>query len=173
MPMVQVHAFLTPYGVLRTAVSERGVMLLTLPGVSQSTFEALLRRLAPDCSVVRGGDLNERLETEVTEYCHGRRREFTLPLDVRVTPFYRQVLGAVARIPYGATRTYAEIAAAVGKPTAVRAVGGANARNPLPLLIPCHRVVATNGLGGYGGGLELKRRLLTLEGAQASDVLMK
>jgi len=171
--MVQVHSFLTPYGELRSAVSERGVMLLTLPGVSESIFEALLRRLVPDCSKAQGGDLNKQLETEVTEYCHGRRREFTLPLDVRVTAFYRQVLDAVARIPYGATMTYAEIAAAIGKPAATRAVGGANARNPLPLLIPCHRVVATSGLGGYGGGLEMKRRLLTMEGAQASDLLMK
>ncbi len=74
------------------------------------------------------------------------------------------VLERVAAIPYGHTLTYGAIARAIGKPGAARAVGAANARNPLPLLIPCHRVVASNGLGGYGGGLAMKRRLLELEG---------
>jgi len=173
MTVIHAHSFQTPFGLLWSASSERGLMLLTLPGVSEATFAAMLERMAPRSKAIAGGGQTALVERELVEYCAGSRREFTVPLDLRVTPFYRLVLEEVARIPYGETRTYAEIAAAVGKPTSVRAVGGANARNPLPLVIPCHRVVASNGLGGYGGGLDMKRRLLTMEGAQASNVLMR
>jgi methylated-DNA-[protein]-cysteine S-methyltransferase len=86
-------------------------------------------------------------------------------LDIRATPFQKKVLRRVARIPFGKTATYGRVAASVGAPNASRAVGQANASNNLPLVIPCHRVVAANGLGGYGGGLTLKKRLLNLEGA--------
>ena len=93
-------------------------------------------------------------------------RSFDLPLDPRGTSFQRRVWAALTAIPWGETRTYAQIAAAVGSPRAVRAVGQANHRNPIPILIPCHRVVGADGtLTGYGGGLELKRKLLELEGA--------
>ena len=93
-------------------------------------------------------------------------REFDIPLAPAGTAFQRQVWAAVAAIPYGSTASYLEIATAVGRPSACRAVGAANGRNPLPVIVPCHRVVgATGGLTGYGGGLDRKRSLLDLEAA--------
>ena len=102
--------------------------------------------------------------TELLEYLSGARRSFDLPLDPAGTDFQRAVWEALGTIPYGQTRTYGEIAAAVGRPKAVRAVGQANHVNPLPIFIPCHRVVGKNGaLTGYAGGLDLKGALLALE----------
>ncbi|MDQ6897907.1 MAG: methylated-DNA--[protein]-cysteine S-methyltransferase [Candidatus Dormibacteraeota bacterium] len=106
----------------------------------------------------------KQLERELDEYLAGRRRQFETPLAPTGTSFQRRVWAEVGRIPYGQTRTYSQVAAASGSPAAVRAVGGANGANPLPILIPCHRLVGTDGrLRGYGGGLDLKRRLLELE----------
>ena len=102
---------------------------------------------------------------QLLEYLAGRRTAFSLPLAPEGgTPFQRQVWRALEAIPFGETRTYGQIAAAVGSPKAVRAVGQANHRNPIPIFIPCHRVVGADGtLTGYAGGLELKRSLLELE----------
>ena len=101
---------------------------------------------------------------QLQEYFAGCRREFSLPLAPRGTEFQRQVWYALEGIPYGETRTYGEIARAIGKPKACRAVGMANHRNPLSILVPCHRVVGADGsLTGYGGGLEAKQFLLELE----------
>jgi O-6-methylguanine DNA methyltransferase len=103
---------------------------------------------------------------ELEEYFSGERREFTFPLDLRGTDFQVACWRALLSIPYGETRTYADIARAVGKPNAFRAVGMANNRNPIAIVVPCHRVIASDGtLCGYGGGLDLKRKLLELEGA--------
>lgn len=106
-----------------------------------------------------------RAAAQLSEYFAGARRRFDLPLEPRGAAFQRRVWEAVSGIPYGETRTYGEIARAAGSPGAARAVGAANARNPLAILIPCHRVVAAAGLGGYAGGLALKRRLLAMESA--------
>jgi O-6-methylguanine DNA methyltransferase len=103
---------------------------------------------------------------ELEEYFAGKRREFTFPLDLRGTDFQRACWRALLDIPYGETRTYADIARAVGRAQAFRAVGMANNRNPIAIVVPCHRVIASDGtLCGYGGGLEVKRKLLELEGA--------
>jgi O-6-methylguanine DNA methyltransferase len=103
---------------------------------------------------------------ELKEYFAGRRRKFTFPLDLRGTDFQVACWRALLAIPYGETRSYADIARAVGKPNAFRAVGMANNRNPIAIVVPCHRVIASDGtLCGYGGGLEVKRKLLELEGA--------
>jgi O-6-methylguanine DNA methyltransferase len=103
---------------------------------------------------------------ELEEYFAGKRREFTFPLDLRGTDFQLACWRALLAIPCGETRTYADIARAVGKPNAFRAVGMANNRNPVAVVVPCHRVIASDGaLCGYGGGLEVKRKLLELEGA--------
>ncbi|MDA0563400.1 methylated-DNA--[protein]-cysteine S-methyltransferase [Streptomonospora sp. S1-112] len=102
------------------------------------------------------------------DYFAGRRPAFTAPLALAGTDFQRAVWRALLAIPYGATRTYAQLAADVGRPAAVRAVGAANGRNPVGIVVPCHRVVGSDGdLTGYGGGLESKRFLLELEGAPA------
>jgi O-6-methylguanine DNA methyltransferase len=103
---------------------------------------------------------------ELNEYFAGTRRDFTFPLDLRGTDFQIKCWRALVRIPYGETRTYADIARAVGCPQGFRAVGLANNRNPIAIVVPCHRVIASDGtLCGYGGGLDLKRKLLELEGA--------
>ncbi len=103
---------------------------------------------------------------QLEEYFSGARTSFALPLAPRGTPFQLAVWNALTGIPYGETITYGELARRVGRPAASRAVGQANGANPLPIVYPCHRVVAAGGrLGGYGGGTETKRRLLALEGA--------
>ncbi len=108
---------------------------------------------------------------QLTEYFGGKRLVFKLPLDLEQgTPFQRKVWRALLDIPYGRTVTYKEIAESIGQPSASRAVGGANGCNPIPIVIPCHRVVASgNKLGGYSGGLDVKKRLLELE----SDTRMR
>ncbi len=101
---------------------------------------------------------------QLTEYFAGQRKAFALPLTPQGTPFQQSVWQALREIPYGQTRSYADIARAVGKPKAFRAVGMANNRNPLPILIPCHRVIGSDGsLVGYGSGLPIKEALLALE----------
>jgi len=108
--------------------------------------------------------LLERAARQLEEYFAGRRREFDLPLAPAGTPFQREVWRALQRIPYGETRSYGEVAAMVGRPRACRAVGMADNRNPLPIVIPCHRVVGASGeLVGYAAGLDIKRKLLALE----------
>jgi O-6-methylguanine DNA methyltransferase len=105
---------------------------------------------------------------ELEEYFAGARRQFTLALDLRGTDFQRACWQALLAIPYGETRSYADIARAVGRPRGFRAVGMANNRNPIAIVVPCHRVIASDGtLCGYGGGLDLKRKLLELEGARS------
>jgi len=107
-----------------------------------------------------------RYVSELKEYFAGKRREFTFPLDLRGTDFQIACWRALIAIPYGETRSYAGVARSVGKPNAFRAVGMANNRNPIAIVVPCHRVIASDGtLCGYGGGLEVKRKLLQLEGA--------
>jgi methylated-DNA-[protein]-cysteine S-methyltransferase len=108
----------------------------------------------------------ELAAAQLLEYFAGRRRRFELPLAAAGTAFQRQVWAALAAIPWGELRSYAAIARAIERPTAVRAVGAANGRNPLPIVIPCHRVVGSNGsLTGFAGGLGIKRQLLELEGS--------
>jgi O-6-methylguanine DNA methyltransferase len=103
---------------------------------------------------------------ELEQYFAGVRKQFTFPVDLRGTEFQLACWRALLDIPYGETRTYADIARAVGKPNGFRAVGMANNRNPIAIVVPCHRVIASDGtLCGYGGGLEIKRKLLELEGA--------
>ena len=124
----------------------------------------------------RGSRLPETsLEREVArqleEYLAGGRSRFTIHVSPAGTPFERRCWDALLEIPYGETRTYAEVARDVGRPKAFRAVGSANHKNPIPIIIPCHRVVASGGgLGGYGGGLDLKRQLLALEQAGSMNI---
>jgi methylated-DNA-[protein]-cysteine S-methyltransferase len=106
-------------------------------------------------------------EHQLQEYFAGRRQEFTVPLDPAGTAFQRQVWNALLTIPFGETRSYGQIARQIGKPSAVRAVGAANGRNPVSIITPCHRVIGSGGkLTGFAGGLDVKARLLALEGGQ-------
>ena len=108
----------------------------------------------------------ERTARQLQEYFAGRRKTFDLPLAPGGTDFQRSVWNALSAIPWGAVRSYADIACAIDRPKAVRAVGAANGRNPLPIVVPCHRVIGSDGsLTGFAGGLDIKRKLLELEGS--------
>ena len=108
----------------------------------------------------------EAASSQLREYFKGRRRDFDLPLDTAGTQFQRRVWRALREIPYGQVRSYRELADSIGAAKAVRAVGAANGRNPLPIVVPCHRVIGSNGqLTGFAGGLAAKETLLKLEGA--------
>ncbi len=102
--------------------------------------------------------------SQLEEYFAGTRRDFDVPMALDGTEFQRAVWRELTRIPYGETISYGELARRVGRPNGPRAVGQANGKNPIPIIVPCHRVVASNGIGGYGGGLPMKRALLAVEG---------
>lgn len=141
----------TPAGLLRLGADEKGIC--------EVAFVAQKEAGGTD------SDLLHRTARELDEYFAGLRRTFDLPLSVHGTPFQLRVWAALRQIPYGETRSYAEIAAMAGNPKACRAVGMANHRNPVSILVPCHRVINADGsLGGYGGGTDKKRFLLRLEG---------
>jgi methylated-DNA-[protein]-cysteine S-methyltransferase len=105
--------------------------------------------------------------TQLEEYFAGERTEFDLRMELDGTPFQREVWAELSRIPYGETISYGELARRVGRPNGPRALAQANGRNPIAIIVPCHRVLASNGIGGYGGGLTCKRALLALEGVAA------
>ena len=153
----------TPIGTLLVAATDRGLCQISFDpdrGLDELS-EAAGRR------VLRVPRRVEDVRRELDEYFEGRRTEFDLPLDVsRVPEFQRVVLHELALVPYGEVTTYGALAARVGKPRAARAVGGAMNRNPIPIVLPCHRVIGASGsLTGYGGGLDRKEWLLRLEGA--------
>lgn len=123
--------------------------------------------VAPDAFEVAESELLRLAAQQLAGYLDGRRQAFDLPLRPEGTAFEQRVWAALQTIPYGQTRTYGQIALQIGSPTASRAVGRANGRNPVSILIPCHRVIGADGsVTGYAGGVELKMRLLALEGAQ-------
>ena len=105
--------------------------------------------------------------SQLDEYFAGERSDFDVRMELDGTDFQREVWTELTRIPYGETISYGELARRVGRPGAPRAVGQANGRNPIPVIVPCHRVLASNGIGGYGGGLKVKRQLLAVEGVTA------
>lgn len=158
-------------GPLFLATSGKGLVALEfdarLPG--QQTIRPNPRDLRSESGAVRFEDSDRTLSAykhELEEYFAGNRRQFSFPLDLRGTTFQLECWQALLAIPYGETRTYADIARAVGRPQGFRAVGMANNRNPIAIVVPCHRVIASDGtLCGYGGGLDVKRKLLQLEGA--------
>jgi len=145
--------------------SEQGIRLIDLHGTSLSE---LSERLCVD--IVQGGTKTASVSQDLArqeltcQEIDGHRKTFSSPLDMQGTPFQIEVWNELLNIPYGETRSYGEIAAAVGRPRAARAVGAAIGANPLPIIVPCHRVIGKNGsLVGFGGGLCLKERLLLLE----------
>ncbi len=155
----------TGLGLVYYAASPRGAVAITVPGQPRHALDDILRRRGlradcPDPGVTHAFEMEQQLE----EYFAGERSEFTFPLDLEGTSFQLRVWRAMRGIPYGETRSYGAIAKAVGVPGGARAVGQANNQNPLPLVVPCHRVCAHDGsLGGFAGGLDCKRALLDLE----------
>lgn len=156
----------SPVGDLLVGASERGVAAIRFDPDPARDLEQLARIAGP--RVLRSSRTVDVARRELDEYFSGRRRSFDLPLDLRtLPPFTVVVLRALARVPYGATATYGELAARVGRPRAARAVGGVLNRNRIPIVLPCHRVIGASGdLVGYAGGLERKVQLLELEGAR-------
>jgi methylated-DNA-[protein]-cysteine S-methyltransferase len=153
----------SPVGPLAIVMSDAGLMRLEFHrqgNIPDNNFAWL-----------EDGVRTNAVRRELEEYFGGRRREFTLPLDLRGTDFQLRCWRALLTIPYGETRTYADVARAIGKPKAFRAVGMANHDNPVAIIVPCHRVIASGGgLCGYGGGLDIKQKLLELEGARTQTL---
>lgn len=155
----------SPIGTLLVATTAKGLVRISFHAEAEDlVLEELARRVSP--RVVRMPKKVAPVARELDEYFAGRRRKFDLPLDWRlVGPFARKVLRATAAIPFGRVSTYREVARKAGNPAASRAAGNALGSNPIPVVVPCHRVLLTSGgLGGYGGGLDVKRFLLDLEG---------
>jgi len=150
----------TPVGDLRLAISDQGLIAVEWAN-SQLDFDSYLLPFEPD--------ILAPYTDQLREYFEGKRRKFSFPINWTIfRPFQKQSLQAVFKIPYGETRTYSEIAAEINHPRAYRAVGRANATNPMPIVIPCHRLIGSDGkLHGYGGGagLPTKEWLLRMEGA--------
>jgi len=143
----------------RIVSSSQGLRFLTLSAVS---FDALADKL--NARILADDGPNRAVLDQLHGYLTGMRRAFDLPFDLRGTQFQRDVWTTLSTIPYGTTRTYGEVAKQIGRPKAVRAVGQAVGANPVPIVIPCHRVIGHDGrLVGFGGGLPLKERLLSLE----------
>lgn len=148
------YSYRSPFGPLRLVGDEDGLTHLLTVG-----------QPAPEGAIQGETPLLRRAARELDEYFARKRKSFTVALTPKGTPFQQTVWAALRTIPYGQTVSYTDVAKMIGKPSASRAVGGANGKNPIPILIPCHRVVAADGsLGGYSLGLEMKRRLLELEG---------
>lgn len=148
------------------AATPAGLCYLSLSDRDQAGVRRFVAARLPGETVREAPDRLGRVAEALEAYFEGRTRRFDLPLDLRGTPFQLAVWRELLRLPYGATTTYGAIARAVGRPGAARAVGQAVGANPVAVVVPCHRVLAAGGgLGGYAGGLGLKRRLLALEGA--------
>ena len=160
----------TPLGTAWVAASHAGIVVMTVPGATYDDFvREVERRCGKDVSLREGGPLVEQAVDEIHQYFMGDLRRFRSPVDLRGTPFQLRVWSAVAAVPYGETVTYREIARRIGATNAYRAVGAANGANPAAIIIPCHRIVGSNGkLQGYGGGLHQKQWLLEMEGRHSA-----
>lgn len=147
-----------PYMKLIIAASDRGLVFV---GTDHATLQEMMgecHKQFPQCEIYEDGQFKDPYISQFIEYLDGRRKEFTLPFDIQGTPFQREVWKVLCDIPYGKTMTYSEVAERIKKPKAVRAVGGAVGKNPLSIIIPCHRVIGKDGsLTGYSGGLDVKK----------------
>jgi len=159
---MQIRHLDSPIGVLTLVASDEGLTHVLFEG--QEPVDA---GLPDDLPEIDDDPTLEAAASQLGEYFAGSRKEFDLPLDLRGTDFQKDAWRALASVPYGETRSYGEQAQAIGRPGAFRAVGAANGRNPIPVILPCHRIVGADGsLTGFAGGLDTKRRLLNLEQAQ-------
>ena len=159
----------SPIGPLLIETNDKALTHISLPQNGRQPSEA------PSIGELRkeegAPEILEEVVRQLTEYFAGERTEFDLPIELDGTEFQRDVWTSLAEIPYGKTVSYADLATMVGRPSAFRAVGQANGANPIPIVLPCHRVIASGGgIGGYGGGLPMKRQLLGLEGRDGFQV---
>ncbi len=154
----------TPIGELLLAGEDGALAMIGFPKGSM--------RRDPETDWIYNEKPLAKARQQLEEYFAGARKEFDLPLRITGTEFQVSVLNALQEIPYGKTASYGEIARRIGKPKAVRAVGAANGRNPIPIVVPCHRVIGSSGdLTGFGGGLDTKAALLRLEAENTQDLL--
>jgi methylated-DNA-[protein]-cysteine S-methyltransferase len=151
---------------LIVAASKKGLCRLMLPRESSLlNLRAWIDRYFPQADVVHDQLQLDPYIIQLDEYFKGKRQTFDFVIDLRGTDFQKSVWKALLNIPYGTVKSYSEIAREICRPNAVRAVGSANGANPIPIVVPCHRVIAKDGtLGGYSGGLDIKRELLDIEG---------
>lgn len=160
--MTNFSLYNSPVGILILLADERGLLEIRFSESAEDARE----QLEPDW--VEGNAVFEQCVSQLDAYFAGELTEFDLPLVYSGTEFQQQVMHALQDIPYGRTCSYGELAKKVGRDGAARAVGSANRRNPLPIIVPCHRVIGANGdLTGFAGGLDIKRKLLAIEGAAA------
>jgi len=155
----------SPFGTLLVATTPRGIVKLSLPNYDpEEALEELAEKVSP--RVLEAPARLDEARRELDLYFEGKLSEFDLPVDWQLTTGFRgRVQRAIARIPYGKTRTYTQMARSAGNERAVRAAGTACGSNPIPIVVPCHRVLRSGGgLGGYGGGLPMKEALLKMEG---------
>lgn len=154
----------TELGEVSLASTSSGVVCCSLPGDRAKTVIHWVREHLPGAAIIHGRGRNGPAIRAVQDFVAGRRHDLDLPLDLRGTDFQRSIWNALREVPYGETISYGELARRAGHPGATRACGTANNKNPVPLFVPCHRVVASDGsLGGFAGGLPLKRKLLGIE----------
>lgn len=153
---------------LYLAATNQGVCRITWPNESVEALHTWVKKRIPGAVLIEDREPLAPYLQQLQEFLTGTRQEFTLALDLRGTAFQMSVWQALTQIPFGQTRSYSEIAEQVGKPNAVRAVGTANGANPIPILVPCHRVIGKNAaLTGFRGGLQMKEALLQIEGVHA------
>lgn len=158
----------SPLGTLTIVATDHGVCHIHFGELvtSMATLNAWLKKQGRKGEIIRCEETLRPICEQLEDYFSGKRCTFDIPLDLCGTPFQKKVWNALKEIGYGETRSYKEVAQEVGAPKAVRAIGGANNKNPIPIIIPCHRVIGSNGnMVGYGGGLDKKEILLSLEGA--------
>jgi len=167
-PVAYYCAVATPIGRVLVAATAAGLVRVSFRQ-SEASFAAELRRQL-GIDVVRSPQRTAGIVHQLRSYFAGERQAFDVQVDLRqLTPFQRRVLAATARVPAGRVVSYGDIARRIGQPRGSRAVGQALGKNPIPIVLPCHRIIASGGkIGGYGGGLAMKRKLLRLEGALAA-----
>ena len=160
--MIYYTSIKTQIGNLGLVRDDEYLLRIYLP--NEEISEQLLQVQYPNENIVENKSSFDDIVNQFTEYFAGKRRHFTIKTKIKISPFYKKVLAEVAKVPYGETVSYSQIANKLNNPKAARAVGSANARNPLPIIIPCHRIIANNGkLGGYAGGLKMKKYLIEFE----------
>ena len=152
----------TPIGELGLVRDKQNLLKIQLP--NEKLNQEVLKVSYPNKEIIETNSGFEDVVQQLNEYFKGNRKHFNFNYKLNISPFYKKVLMEVFKVPYGNTSTYSAIAQKLNNPNAVRAVGTANAKNPLPIIIPCHRIVNSNGkLGGYAGGLDMKKQLLKYE----------
>ncbi len=162
--VIHTAEFESALGLIRVASSDQGLAYVGLPHANGRGFMGWLQRYGGSAVTRSNRKANLEFIEQLLEFVEGRREDFEIPLDLRATEFQHRVYEATARIPFGEICSYADIAKAAGVPKATRAVGAALGSNPIPLVIPCHRVIGSRGkLQGYAGGLAIKARLLASE----------